>query len=183
MHTADRFQGRDKEVVVLGLVRSNEGGNIGELLRDWRRINVAFTRAKTKLLVVGSRGTLKGRGGGGGVGGGMGKGGGEGEEEMVSRFIRLMEERNWVYPLSKEQYLGHYWEVLGTQTQASGVFGGAASQWKLEEKKRKEGVGMRRIFNQGKSSLGRVMENIIPRELEAGWGREMGLGMSGWGVS
>ncbi|EDO04399.1 hypothetical protein SS1G_06882 [Sclerotinia sclerotiorum 1980 UF-70] len=60
MHTADRFQGRDKEVTILSLVRSNEAGNIGELLKDWRRINVAFTRAKTKLLVVGSRGTLKG---------------------------------------------------------------------------------------------------------------------------
>ena len=61
MHTADRFQGRDKEVIILSLVRSNEAKGIGELLKDWRRINVAFTRAKTKLLVIGSRETLKGR--------------------------------------------------------------------------------------------------------------------------
>ncbi|KAK6834387.1 hypothetical protein PG987_009081 [Apiospora arundinis] len=82
LHTADRFQGRDKEVVVLSLVRSNESCNIGDLLKDWRRINVAFTRAKTKLLVVGSRSTLRG----------------SGESEMVSRFVRLMEERDWVPP-------------------------------------------------------------------------------------
>ncbi|KAM3079714.1 DNA replication endonuclease-helicase Dna2 [Clarireedia jacksonii] len=132
MHTADRFQGRDKEVVVLSLVRSNEGGNIGELLRDWRRINVAFTRAKTKLLVVGSRGTLKGNGKGE-----------VREEEMVSRFVRLMEERNWVYKLEREQYLGHYWEVMGTQTQASGVLGGA-SQWRVEEKQRDKEVKSKR---------------------------------------
>ncbi len=46
MHTADRFQGRDKDVVVLSLVRSNDACAIGELLRDWRRINVAFTPRK-----------------------------------------------------------------------------------------------------------------------------------------
>ncbi|KAJ8126536.1 hypothetical protein O1611_g7102 [Lasiodiplodia mahajangana] len=43
LHTADRFQGRDKEVVVLSLVRSNEACSIGDLLKDWRRINVAFS--------------------------------------------------------------------------------------------------------------------------------------------
>ncbi|RFU77124.1 dna replication atp-dependent helicase dna2 [Trichoderma arundinaceum] len=78
MHTTDRFQGRDKEVIVLSLVRSNEACNIGDLLKDWRRINVAFTRAKTKLLVVGSMGTLKG----------------SGEENMLSKFISLMEDPN-----------------------------------------------------------------------------------------
>jgi len=78
MHTADRFQGRDKEVIILSLVRSNEAKSIGELLKDWRRINVAFTRAKTKLLVIGSRETLKGNG--------------SGSEETVAKFVGLMEK-------------------------------------------------------------------------------------------
>ncbi|KAI1848956.1 hypothetical protein JX266_005384 [Neoarthrinium moseri] len=104
LHTADRFQGRDKEVVVLSLVRSNEQHNIGDLLKDWRRINVAFTRAKTKLLVVGSRDTLRGCG----------------EDEMVSRFIRLMEERNWVYDLPSDALESHWFEEGATQITATG---------------------------------------------------------------
>ncbi|QSZ30374.1 hypothetical protein DSL72_004897 [Monilinia vaccinii-corymbosi] len=118
MHTADRFQGRDKEVIVLSLVRSNEAGNIGELLKDWRRINVAFTRAKTKLLVIGSRGTLKGSGE---------RGDDDKPEEMVSRFVKLMEEKKWVYELSMDQFLGHYWEMAVSQSQSSMT--GVSSQW------------------------------------------------------
>ncbi|KAI9644540.1 DNA replication endonuclease-helicase Dna2 [Ciborinia camelliae] len=125
MHTADRFQGRDKEVIVLSLVRSNETGNIGELLKDWRRINVAFTRAKTKLLVIGSRGTLKGS---------SERRDADKPEEMVSRFVKLMEEKNWVYELSADQFLGHYWEMAGSQTQASTI--GVSSQWIKVEKNR-----------------------------------------------
>lgn len=129
MHTADRFQGRDKEVIVLSLVRSNEAGSIGELLKDWRRINVAFTRAKTKLLVVGSRGTLKGCAE-------RRDGDGDKKEEMVSRFVKLMEEKKWVYELSVGQFVGHYWELLGSQTQGSvsGVGLGMSSQWVKVEK-------------------------------------------------
>ena len=58
MHTADRFQGRDKEIVVLSCVRSNSAHNIGELLKDWRRVNVAVTRARSKLIIIGSKQTL-----------------------------------------------------------------------------------------------------------------------------
>ncbi|KAK1759636.1 hypothetical protein QBC47DRAFT_372637 [Echria macrotheca] len=107
MHTADRFQGRDKEVVVLSLVRSNENCSIGELLKDWRRINVAFTRAKTKLLVVGSRSTL----------------GGCGEEEMLARFVGMMEERAWVYDLKEGMLEAHYFPESEVGTQASTVLG------------------------------------------------------------
>lgn len=103
MHTTDRFQGRDKEVIVLSLVRSNEACNIGDLLKDWRRINVAFTRAKTKLLVVGSRSTLKN----------------SGDENMLSRFISLIEERDWIYNLPANALESHYFEDLGTQMTAT----------------------------------------------------------------
>jgi DNA replication ATP-dependent helicase Dna2 len=103
MHTTDRFQGRDKEVVVLSLVRSNDACNIGDLLKDWRRINVAFTRAKTKLLVVGSKSTLKG----------------SGKENMLSQFITLMEEHDWIYHLPRDALDSHLFELPGTQLTAA----------------------------------------------------------------
>lgn len=55
--SVDGFQGREKEVVVLSLVRSNMEGEMG-FLADTRRMNVAMTRAKRKLLVVGDSATL-----------------------------------------------------------------------------------------------------------------------------
>eukprot|EP00934_Nitzschia_sp_Nitz4_P003179 Nitzschia sp. Nitz4//scaffold57_size113557//16663//21714//NITZ4_003983-RA/size113557-snap-gene-0.45-mRNA-1//-1//CDS//3329554822//3169//frame0 len=57
--TIDRYQGRDKPVVILSFVRSNAGGKAGKLLQDKRRLNVALTRAKYKLIMVGSFSTLK----------------------------------------------------------------------------------------------------------------------------
>lgn len=57
--TIDRAQGRDKTVVVVSLVRSNTQREAGRLLADWRRINVALTRAKRKLVVVGSAATVQ----------------------------------------------------------------------------------------------------------------------------
>jgi DNA replication ATP-dependent helicase Dna2 len=126
MHTADRFQGRDKEVIILSLVRSNEAKSIGELLKDWRRINVAFTRAKTKLLVVGSRETLRGRGAG------------EEEEEMVSRFVGLMEEKKWVRELPGSALEEHCFDEDATQ--ASSISRPGSTQWKGEDGRAKRKV-------------------------------------------
>ena len=58
--TVDKYQGRDKDCIIVSLVRSNTERRIGSLLRDWRRINVAFTRAKKKLILIGSETTLNG---------------------------------------------------------------------------------------------------------------------------
>jgi hypothetical protein len=55
--TVDGFQGREKEAVVISLVRSNRAGEIG-FLADTRRMNVALTRARRKLLVIGDSATL-----------------------------------------------------------------------------------------------------------------------------
>ncbi|KAM4597243.1 DNA replication ATP-dependent helicase/nuclease DNA2 [Fundulus diaphanus] len=60
VNTVDRYQGRDKSLIVFSFVKSTaEEGNLGELLKDWRRLNVAITRAKHKLLMVGSAATLR----------------------------------------------------------------------------------------------------------------------------
>lgn len=55
--TIDSFQGQEKETVILSLVRSNDEGEIG-FLKDYRRMNVAITRAKEQLFVIGDSATI-----------------------------------------------------------------------------------------------------------------------------
>lgn len=50
--TVDSFQGREKEIIIFSMVRSNPNGSIG-FLNENRRFNVAITRAKKMLIVVG----------------------------------------------------------------------------------------------------------------------------------
>lgn len=55
--TVDSFQGREKEVILVDLVRSNERGELG-FLQDTRRMNVALTRARRLLIVIGDSATI-----------------------------------------------------------------------------------------------------------------------------
>lgn len=57
VHTVDGFQGQERDVIMISLVRANEKGQIG-FLRDLRRMNVAITRARMKLLIWGEAVTL-----------------------------------------------------------------------------------------------------------------------------
>jgi DNA replication ATP-dependent helicase Dna2 len=85
VHTVDKYQGRDKDCVIISLVRNNAKRNVGNLLRDWHRVNVAFTRAKKKLIVFGSRSTLCGN-------------------HLFQSFLELIDRRGWCYNLPKDAH-------------------------------------------------------------------------------
>ncbi len=57
VNTIDGFQGRERDIMLISLVRSNEQGQIG-FLGDLRRMNVAMTRARMKLIIIGDAPTL-----------------------------------------------------------------------------------------------------------------------------
>jgi len=57
VNTIDGFQGQERDIILISLVRSNDEGQIG-FLRDLRRMNVAITRARMKLIILGDRTTL-----------------------------------------------------------------------------------------------------------------------------
>ncbi|KAF8184796.1 Dna2-domain-containing protein [Pholiota molesta] len=86
--TADKSQGRDKECIIISLVRSNDGGHIGDLVKDWRRMNVSFTRARKKLVIFGSRTTLQ-------------------REPLLASFFELMEKQRWIVALSPNAHTAH----------------------------------------------------------------------------
>jgi len=57
VNTVDGFQGQERDIILLSLVRSNDQGQIG-FLNDLRRMNVAITRARMKLIILGDKATL-----------------------------------------------------------------------------------------------------------------------------
>ncbi|KAK4547339.1 hypothetical protein LTR36_000995 [Oleoguttula mirabilis] len=99
--SADRFQGRDKECIILSMVRSNEAGIVGDLLKDWRRVNVALTRARSKLIVLGSRRTLV-------------------NNELLARFLNLVDRRGWAMDLPKGADTCHTFD-FSSQSVAGGM--------------------------------------------------------------
>jgi DNA replication ATP-dependent helicase Dna2 len=97
LHTADKFQGRDKEVVIVSCVRSNENGTVGDLLKDRRRVNVALTRARSKLIILGSEKTLS-------------------SNELLRDMVALCREKGWVLDLQGEAVEGHGFDEGVSQT-------------------------------------------------------------------
>ncbi|CAI6246025.1 unnamed protein product [Periconia digitata] len=88
LHTADKFQGRDKEVVIVSCVRSNENGVVGDLLKDRRRINVALTRARSKLIILGSEMTLS-------------------TNDLLRDMVSLCRCQGWVIDVDRDMLDGH----------------------------------------------------------------------------
>jgi len=86
--TADRSQGRDKDCIIMSMVRSNGEGIIGDLVKDWRRMNVAFTRARSKLVIFGSRSTLT-------------------RTPLLESFFQLMEGEGWIFQLPSDAHETH----------------------------------------------------------------------------
>ncbi|KAI9356755.1 DNA-binding protein SMUBP-2 [Zopfochytrium polystomum] len=81
--TVDALQGAERDAVVLSLVRSNARREVG-FLRDVRRLNVAMTRARRQLAVIGDGRCLAAAADGGGVGGGGGA--------FLKRWVEFLEE-------------------------------------------------------------------------------------------
>ncbi|KIW38094.1 uncharacterized protein PV06_10061 [Exophiala oligosperma] len=102
MHTADKYQGRDKEVVILSCVRSNKNSHVGDLLKDWRRVNVAVTRARSKLLILGSKQTLGGS-----------------DVPILQGMVRIMLDKGWVLDLPMGATQSHLFEAIPGPTQKS----------------------------------------------------------------
>jgi DNA replication ATP-dependent helicase Dna2 len=97
-HTADRFQGRDKEVVLMSFVRANDRGIVGELLKDWRRVNVSVTRARSKMVMIGSKMTLA-----------------QGDE-LLAKLVNMCEGKGWMIDLKEGmgvQPEDHDWASAG----------------------------------------------------------------------
>lgn len=94
--TADKAQGRDKDIVIVSLVRSQANENdsisksssVGQLLHDVRRINVSLTRARKKLIILGNQSTLS-------------------NAPMLSRLWSFMLAKGWTLNLSEDQLNGH----------------------------------------------------------------------------
>lgn len=61
---------------------------IGDLVKDWRRMNVSFTRARSKLIIFGSRTTLQGA-------------------PILKEFFNLMDSQDWILPLPVDAHAAH----------------------------------------------------------------------------
>lgn len=93
--TADRFQGRDKDIIIISLVRSEV---IGDLLKEWRRVNVAMTRAKCKLIIFGSKKLLE-------------------NVEQFEGFMEMIKSNGWYYDLKEgDEKISDNFEFLDDQS-------------------------------------------------------------------
>ncbi|TYH76445.1 hypothetical protein ES332_D04G086400v1 [Gossypium tomentosum] len=92
-HTIDRYQGRDKDCILVSFVRSNENPRScsASLLADWHRINVALTRPK-KLIMVGSWGTLS-------------------KVPMLKLLIDKIDEQSGILSLSNDDFNHQTWAL------------------------------------------------------------------------
>ncbi|ODN92700.1 DNA replication ATP-dependent helicase Dna2 [Cryptococcus wingfieldii CBS 7118] len=129
--TADKSQGRDKDCILVSLVRSNDTGAIGDLLRDWRRINVSFTRAKKKLVIIGSARTL-------------------GLDPLFGEFMELVRGKGWEKRLKKGDDKLHVVDVPGLRQKKNS---GTLKKEVKKEKGARETQKEKRVLGAGKAIL------------------------------
>ncbi|GLJ43384.1 hypothetical protein SUGI_0901420 [Cryptomeria japonica] len=99
VHTIDKYQGRDKDCILVSFVRSNNHTKSSglSLLADWHRINVAITRAKKKLIMIGSQKTLSGT-------------------PLLRLLIEQVEQDNGLLHLPQETLLSPWLKRCGTKS-------------------------------------------------------------------
>lgn len=85
MDTIDKFQGKDKECMIMSFGR----GKKMDIMKDWRRLNVALSRAKHKLILVGSYGVIK-------------------DSDVMKRFLQILARQRWILPLPPTDPLSLY---------------------------------------------------------------------------
>ena len=83
--TADRYQGRDKPCIILSFTRSNKDRKVGNLLADINRLNVALTRAKSKLIMIGNTDTLR-------------------ADDLLGSMIDIAQKKSWIYLMNETEY-------------------------------------------------------------------------------
>lgn len=81
MLTIDKSQGIDRDMIVF-VYPSRKTQQNNELLQNWRRINVAFTRARKKLLIIGSKTAMK-------------------QVDLMQQLIDILEQKHWIYNFDK----------------------------------------------------------------------------------
>jgi len=122
----------------MSLTRSNERGTVGDLVRDWRRLNVCFSRAQSKLVIFGSRSTLQGRG-----------------VAMLDRFFALVDERGWTYALPSDALTRHGGAGEGAAGSKRGVTTSPARSQDVKRRKFTAGPSIRPILADVLSNVAR----------------------------
>ena len=155
MHTADRFQGRDKETIVLSLVRSNETQDRRRSTQRLAAVNVALTRARTKLLILGSKSTLAGN-------------------DLLRDLIKLLEQGAGVYNLPVRALEDHLFDEGATQFSTAAPASVAEEKAELAAVEAEEQAERRERLEEDRR-WGLDKENRV-REEEAGEAAYVGYG-------
>ena len=79
LDTIDRFQGSDCDIIIISFVHKPSDNDLGLILYDWKRINVALTRAKCKLILIGSKTALS-----------------KSNMNIYSKLIDIVCEKQWI---------------------------------------------------------------------------------------
>lgn len=141
--TADRFQGRDKDCIIISLVRSNDKNNAGDLLREWRRVNVAMTRAKSKLIILGSRSLMS-------------------TIPQFEGFIKLFESKKWFSELPESAHKT-YGDVLDLSSSCQSHHGSTSrTQTQTQSTQNTQGTKRVKIGSQSKAMQRlAIVKNIL----------------------